>query len=566
MSNEKVKVPEESNSNEKKPPNEISQTHDMADVTLSRLFCDHFQGVIIGETNELEQVRLHTSICALLEMLPAGMALLGYNQRIFWTNKKFCEIAKKKPARGENFYQVLDRPKIGGPIYSPFAVARTTKEPVVTRFENLYGLDYHFHVVPLFDSQKEVRGFLAVLEDITDLTKINHQLEALHDAVGGLVDLTPSELFDMSVEDRIELLKSNIVRFIDDILKVDVVEIRLLNPDTLELAPLLSIGMTQEAETRKLYASAKNNGVTGFVARLGKSYFIDDTRDDPIFLAGSKDAKSSITVPLKFHDQVIGTLNVESPIPRAFTEIDQLLIEVFARDVAFAIHTLDLLTAARIGTVAASVEAIHSEVALPIDQILADAVSLYERYIGLDITPEIGEKFERILNNARRIKTVIHRVGAMMTPGQAHPTPPKNPRLLLDQKRILVIDDDEHVRRSAHELLASYGCIVETVPNGELALMLAKNVEYDVFIGAIKLPDMNGYEFMMKLIELTGIDPPPYIMMVGFGYDSNHTRVKASQRGLRAVLYKPFRLDQLLNTVEKILAPIQPTELTAGKR
>ncbi|MDR1493451.1 MAG: response regulator [Planctomycetaceae bacterium] len=553
MSDEKIELPEKSNSNEKNLKNEIFPIPDMADITLSRLFCNHFQNIIIGETNELEQIRIHTSICALLEMLPTGMALLGSNQRIFWTNKKFCEIAKKKPARGENFYQVLDRPKIGGPIYSPFAVARTTKEPVVTRFENLHGSDYHFHVVPLFDSQKEVHGFLAVLEDITDLTKINHQLEALHDAAGGLVDLTPSELFDMSVEDRIELLKSNIVRFIDDILKVDVVEIRLLNLDTLELAPLLSIGMTPEAETRKLYASAKNNGVTGFVARLGKSYFIDDTRDDPIFLAGSQDAKSSITVPLKFHDQVIGTLNVESPIPRAFTEIDQLLIEVFARDVAFAIHTLDLLTAARIGTVAASVEAIHSEVALPIDQILADAVSLYERYIGLDITPEIGEKFERILNNARRIKTVIHRVGAMMTPGQAHPTPPKNPRPLLNQKRILVIDEDENVRRSAHELLASYGCIVETVPNGELALMLAKNAKYDVFIGAIKLPDMNGYEFMLKLIELTGIDPPPYIMMVGFGYDSNHTRVKANQRGLRAVLYKPFRLDQLLNTVEKII-------------
>jgi len=560
MSEKKEKLPENAESSKKTSPNDDAKTSDLADTVLSRLFCDHFQGIFIGNVNELEQVRLHTSICALLEMLPAGVALLGTKGRIFWTNKKFCEIAKKKPARGENFYQVLNKPKIGGPIYSPFAVAKTTHEPVVTRFENLYGADYHFHVVPLFDSQKEVHGFLAMLEDVTDLTKINHQLEALHDAVGGLVDLTPTELFDMSVEDRIELLKSNIVRFIDDILKVDVVEIRLLNPETQELMPLLSIGMTPEAETRQLFASAKNNGVTGFVARLGKSYFIDDTRDDPIFLPGSKDAKSSITVPLKFHDQVIGTLNVESPIPRAFTEIDQLLIEVFARDVAFAIHTLDLLAAARVGTVAASVEAIHSEVALPIDQILADAVSLYERYIGLDITPEIGEKFERILNNARRIKTMIHRVGAMMAPGQAHPTPPKNPRPTLDQKRILVVDDDENVRLSAHELLASYGCIVETAPNGELALMLAKNANYDVFIGAIKLPDMNGYEFMLKLIELTGIDPPPYIMMVGFGYDSNHTRVKANQRGLRAVLYKPFRLDQLLNTVENILSPKQEQE------
>ncbi len=534
---------------------------DSAAGAISQLFSSDYLGVYVhGDmAREMARERLNSNVHALIDTLPVGVALLNDNYGIFWSNRQFHAIAQKKPARGEVFYTVLDKPKIGGPIYSPFAVARTSREPVVTRLDNLKGRDYQFHVVPLFNRKNDVHGFLAVLEDISDLTKINHQLEALHDAVGGLVDLTPGELFDMSVDDRIELLKSNIVRFIDEILKVDVLEIRLLNPDTLELVPLLSMGMSPEAETRKLFASAKGNGVTGFVAKLGKSYSIDDTRDDPIFIAGSKDAKSSITVPLKFHDQVIGTLNVESPIPRAFTELDQLLIEVFARDVAVAIHTLDLLTAEKVGTAAASIEAIHSEVALPIDQILTDAVSLYERYIGLEITPELKEKFERILKNARRIKTVIHRVGATLTPGQAHPTPPENARPLLDQKRILVVDDDDDVRRSAHQLLANYGCIVETAPNGELALMLAKNVRYDLFIGAIKLPDMNGYDFMVRLVDLLGIDPPPYIMMVGFGYDSNHTRVKANQRGLRGVLFKPFRLDQLLNTVEQVLQPPHET-------
>jgi len=537
-----------------------------AAVAVSRLFNRDYHGVYIhGDmTREVIREQLNSNIHSLMDNLPVGVALLNDKCNIFWSNRQFNAIAQKKPARGEAFYSVLDKPKVSGPIYSPFAVARTSKEPVVTRLGNLKGHDYQFRVVPLLNRHNDVHGFIVMLDDISELTKINHQLEALHDAVGGLVDLAPGELFEMSVDDRIELLKLNILKFIDEILKVDVLEIRLLNTKTQELVPLLSVGMSPEAEKRQLFASATGNGVTGFVAKLGKSYSIDDTRDDPIFIPGAKDAKSSITVPLKFHDQVIGTLNVESPIPRAFTELDQLLIEVFARDVAVAIHTLELLTAEKVGTATASVEAIHSEVALPIDQILADATSLYERYIGLEITPELKEKFERILKNARRIKTVIHRVGATLTPGQAHPKPPGQSRPLLHQKRILVVDDDDNVRHSAHLLLANYGCIVETATNGELALLLAKNSKYDVIIGAIKLPDMNGYDFMLRLIDLLGLDPPPYIMMVGFGYDSNHTLVKANQRGLRGVLFKPFRLDQLLNTVEQVLQPL-PTLAPSGQ-
>ena len=43
--------------------------------------------------------------------------------------------------------------------------------------------------------------------------------------------------------------------------------------------------------------------------------------------------------------------------------------------------------------------------------------------------------------------------------------------------------------------------------------------------------------------------------MTGFGYDPGHSIVKARQAGLQshAVLYKPFRLDQLLDTVERVI-------------
>ena len=41
--------------------------------------------------------------------------------------------------------------------------------------------------------------------------------------------------------------------------------------------------------------------------------------------------------------------------------------------------------------------------------------------------------------------------------------------------------------------------------------------------------------------------------MTGFGYDPNHSIVRASQEGLAAVLFKPFKLDHLLSEIRQAL-------------
>jgi DNA-binding NtrC family response regulator len=81
---------------------------------------------------------------------------------------------------------------------------------------------------------------------------------------------------------------------------------------------------------------------------------------------------------------------------------------------------------------------------------------------------------------------------------------------------------------------------------------------YDAIISDIRLPTMTGYDLLMKLKEC--IDPVPMILMTGYGYDPGHSIVKARQAGLPkgAVLYKPFRLDQLLETVEAMIDSAQP--------
>ena len=331
------------------------------------------------------------------------------------------------------------------------------------------------------------------------------------------------------------------------------VEVRLLDQKTGRLEPLLAMGMDPEAAARVLYAQPQNNGVTGFVAATGKSYLCEDTTEDPLYLPGVKGAKSSLTVPLLLHDEVIGTFNVESPEPRAFTESDLQFLEIFCRDVAAALNTLELLVAEKATTAAESVEAIHSAVALPVDEILNDAVNVMERYIGHE--PEVVERLQRILRNARDIKQVIQKVGQKMAPAEAlPPTMQVEERPLLRGRRILVVDADENVRSAAHNLLERYGCVVETAHDGAEALYMVRALtdgEYDVVIADIRLPDMTGYEFMLKLQEV--MEPAPLVLMTGFGWDPGHSLVKARQAGLQAVLYKPFRLDQLLAAVELII-------------
>ena len=85
---------------------------------------------------------------------------------------------------------------------------------------------------------------------------------------------------------------------------------------------------------------------------------------------------------------------------------------------------------------------------------------------------------------------------------------------------------------------------------------------YDVILSDIRLPDMSGHQLLLRLQEL--LDPVPLVLMTGFGYDPGHSIVKARQAGIDLVLFKPFRVDQLLDTVEKSISRRAATALDHG--
>jgi CheY-like chemotaxis protein/PAS domain-containing protein len=496
----------------------------------------------------------------ILEQMPDGVVMLDASNHVIWANKKICEWTDVKETYDKNFYELFLNPDILGPDFCPFHTAVSTGRASSSTLrvgENRY---FQMHAAPIFDRDQQPPNLIVSLRDVTTETIQRQKLEAIHRAGLELADLTADEVMEMGIEERIELLKSNILQYTKDLLKFDVIEVRLLDPDTQSLEPLLSVGLSERASRRPLFARAKGNGVTGFVAATGKSYLCEDTRQDPLYIDGLDGAKSSLTVPLILHEEVIGSFNVESPDVGGFTESDLQFLEIFARDLAVALNTLELLVAQKADALQRGVEAIHGAVALPVDEILNDTVNVIEKYIGHD--PDVVKRLQSILKNARDIKQVIQNVGQRMTPTIAIPASQRNAqRTNLRNARVLVIDSDEAVRNDAHTLLERYGCIVETAHEGDEALMMIRNCseveKYNAIISDIRLPDMNGHELMVRLKDQ--IADPPLILMTGFGYDPGHAIVKARREGLRpnAVLYKPFRLDQLLETVEAMLSPVE---------
>ena len=512
---------------------------------------DQTYSAVYVDASQLSAVRWVGMLIQAEEILDAisdGVAVVDPDLRIIWANPEFHLLTDPAiQTIGSQFYQALGHSEILGPDTCPFTSAVASKGPAGTAMKIAGNRYLRLTVTPVFDSSNTLTHLIALTRETTDETQQQLKVNAIHQAGDELADLTPDELAEMAVEERTDLLKYNIARHMKDLLGLDFIEIRLLERSTHRLIPLLTEGMTPLAANRELYARTENNGVTGFVAATGRSYLCPDTTKDPLYIEGATGSRSSLTVPLIIHGGVIGTLNVESPQPGAFDDRDRQFIEIYGRNIAAALNTLELLEAEKVSTASASVEAINRELALPLDDIITDATTVLDRYAGHD--EDIIARLRHLLYRAREIRTLIHKAGSTVAPQTKQSRTIPTPRL--GGTRILVVDADEAIRRSAHHLLGCQGASVETARDGHEAIALMRQTPYSAALVDIRLPDLDGYEAYKRLRE---VQPnAPIILMTGFGWDPSHSIVKARQDGLQTVLYKPFRADRLMEAVEQAL-------------
>lgn len=114
--------------------------------------------------------------------------------------------------------------------------------------------------------------------------------------------------------------------------------------------------------------------------------------------------------------------------------------------------------------------------------------------------------------------------------------------------RILVVEDEDKLRRVVQLHLESTGFEVDGAPTAEQALPLATVA--NVVITDLRLPGMNGLEFIQQL-QSRGIQVGVIVMTA---HGSIDTAVEAMKLGAADFIEKPFSLDQLTTVVEKVMA------------
>ncbi len=114
--------------------------------------------------------------------------------------------------------------------------------------------------------------------------------------------------------------------------------------------------------------------------------------------------------------------------------------------------------------------------------------------------------------------------------------------------RILVVDDEDSIRRRCVRLLARKGFDVLGTADGQSALDLLGKRPFDLVIADIRMPGLDGMELLERV---KAADPSVEIVMMT-GYAAVETAVKAMKAGARDYLTKPFDVEDLLRVVEAV--------------
>jgi len=120
--------------------------------------------------------------------------------------------------------------------------------------------------------------------------------------------------------------------------------------------------------------------------------------------------------------------------------------------------------------------------------------------------------------------------------------------------RILVIEDEKRIADFINRGLESAGYAVDLAPDGQTALDLLHNTEYDLVILDLMLPDMDGLTVLEKARNRK-VSPPVLILSARGGVED---RVKGLELGADDYLVKPFAFVELLARVRALLRRGQP--------
>ncbi len=120
----------------------------------------------------------------------------------------------------------------------------------------------------------------------------------------------------------------------------------------------------------------------------------------------------------------------------------------------------------------------------------------------------------------------------------------------MEKKKVLVVDDEENVRRLVRTMLGNKYTVLEA-KDGEVAIDIARSQRPDIILMDIMMPNIDGYTACHTIKQDPVTKTIPVVMLTAIGYELN---VKLSQKmGADGYITKPFSLQDLVDTIDRFL-------------
>lgn len=514
-------------------------------------------GMVIGAPSECLNVtpdRLPTAAHVILERIGDGIGVVDAIGSLMWTDARFK--VHDEHCRSEFVAHCKQALDLFNQPASPAVPDRRRAKRFSFVNDNAH---YELIVCPasLDQTQDKVTSVVGVLWDITAACQMQERLLQIDRAGESLLRIQPASATNSSMADRLKLLESKIGAAMRDILHFENFEVRLLDRESSQLELVISRNIPPLKVGEVMHLGAEGQGISGYVAATGKSYVCPDVQADSRYREGLENASSSLTVPLMLDDRVVGTLNVESCTTAAFTETDRILAERFGRYIAGAMNVLDLLVIERFTTNEQVTANVIGELNKPLSDMTNQVKALRDRRLQDTDTVTAAEQ---LLQTIARLSDRMHACtsGPRTILGAEQELHRHEPDPLLVGKRVLVADDEPAIRDTLNAILTQKGATVTVCDSGAKTINAIEDAYrtgvggFDLIISDIKMPDRNGYE--VYRIAKTANPDTPVVLMTGFGYDPHHSIVRASQEGLQSFLFKPFKVSQLMEVLNRSLA------------
>lgn len=122
----------------------------------------------------------------------------------------------------------------------------------------------------------------------------------------------------------------------------------------------------------------------------------------------------------------------------------------------------------------------------------------------------------------------------------------------LDGKSILIVDDDPDILTAIVTVIEDTGAEIKTASDGNQAIELAAEFEPDLIVLDAMLPKRSGFLVLEKLKPKKKRGGKPFIVMITGNSGKRH-QTWAESLGVDDYINKPFRMERILESVERLL-------------